>query len=231
LSDSGSWERTKQVLTWLHLRDEPTQFCMWRPPQRVCHQAALSQQVMLNSRQESPLSNISHTTATRRSRPGYCSRSQSYSTTNPAADDERLQYINAQILDAGRRITQCEEIHRTNRSLENTEALLRAQRDKIMWTNKRNNADSMRNTPVTPLTTPSALDPLRWSRSRAPSSSIGILDPCQSRYSQSSTVPGVATQLHSLIWQVQIGLRPPCKALQDGHLAKPSRFVCRKLEI
>ena len=163
-----------------------------------------------------PLSNISHTTATRRSRPGYCSGSQSYSTTNPAADDERLQYINAQILDAGRRITQCEEIHRTNRSLENTEALLRAQRDKIMWTNKRNNADSMRSTPVTPLTTPSALDPLRWSRSCAPSSSIGILDPCQSRYSQSSTVPGVATQLYSLIWQVQIGLRPPCKACKTG---------------
>lgn len=201
------------------------------PPQRVCHQAALSQQVMLNSRQESPFPTYLTPLQTRCSRPGYCSGSQSYSTTNPAADDERLQYINAQILDAGRRITQCEEIHRTNRSLENTEALLRAQRDKIMWTNKRNNADSMRSTPVTPLTTPSALDPLRWSRSRASSSSIGILDPCQSRYSQSSTVPGVATQLHSLIWQVQIGLRPPCKACKTGIWRSHHDLLCRKLEI
>ena len=178
-----------------------------------------------------PLSNISHTTATRRSRPGYCSGSQSYSTTNPAADDERLQYINAQILDAGRRITQCEEIHRTNRSLENTEALLRAQRDKIMWTNKRNNADSMRSTPVTPLTTPSALDPLRWSRSRAPL----ILD---------RDFRSVPISLFSVIYRpwrrnpiVFIDLassdrsETPLQSLQDGHLAKPSQFVRRKLEI
>jgi hypothetical protein len=150
LSDSGSWGRTKQVLTGsICVMSITSSVC--GAAQRVCHQDALSQQVMLSCRQGSPLQK--YLTPLQPDAPGPATAVDPNPIVqpDPAADDERLQYINAQILDAGERITKCEEIHRTS---PNTKALLKAQGDKIRWTNKRNNADLMRSTPVTPLTTP-----------------------------------------------------------------------------